>query len=670
MRHLLCCLVVTFAFAGGLSAEVMRLQIDQRRDVLNGKRFGSVGAYEVLSGTAFYEVDPVNEANKIVTDIEYAPRNHDGRVEFSSEFYLIKPKNPDAGNGTVLVEVGNRGRKLMLGMFNLAQNSADPTTPEEFGDGLLLEQGYTLLWVGWQWDVPRDGAGRMKMTVPAATGKDGPIRGLVRSDFVVTDRVYTHSLSDREHVPYSVADADAAENVMTVRDSVEGPRRTIPRAKWRFAAMNDGKPVKDKGSVWLEGGFEPNKIYEVVYVAQDPQLVGLGPVALRDMTVLLKRGDAGAVGLERGDIERAVSFGVSQSGRFLRTILYYGFNRAEDGGRVFDGVMAHVAGGGRGSFNHRFAQASRDAHPYINFFYPTDIFPFTDVEQRDPETGLSDGLLKVYRDAPELLPKIFYTNTSYEYWGRAASLIHTTIDGRRDIEVPDNVRIYHFAGAQHGPGEFPPSKGIGQQLTNAVDYRWALRALLKAMNSWVTDGSEPPASRYGKIAEGTLVPPEKLNFPAIPGVNFSTRVHKAYRADYGPKFRSEGIVIVEPPKIGKPFPILVPAVDKTGNEVTGIRLPQVSVPLATHTGWNLFNEKSGPTDEISSMAGSFIPFAKKPGTADPRPSIEELYASKDVYLGRTAEAAVELVEGGYLLPRDVSAILKDASRRWDYLTRN
>ncbi len=596
-------------------------------------------------------------------------RTGNGEVEFSADIYVLKPVDLERGNRTALLEINNRGRKGMLSMFNRAAGSLDPSAPEHFGDGLLMEQGYTLVWVGWQHDPPMTDD-LMHLFPAVAKSRDGkPIRGLARADFVKTDREFSHSLADRDHIPYPVADPDAPENVLTVRDDVESARRVIPREKWRFARMEDGKPTADAGRVWLEGGFEPGKIYEVVYVVEDPPLVGLGPTAVRDVISYLKYESSEALGVEPGAIEQAIGFGTSQSGRFLRTFLYYGFNEDEQGRKVFDGVLAHVAGGGRGSFNLRFAQPSRDAHPFLNFFYPTDIFPFPDIVQKDPTTGWEVGLLARYEDRPELLPKIFYTNSSYEYWGRAASLIHTTIDGRSDAEIPENVRIYHIAGTQHGPGSFPSRVSIGEQPGNTVDYRWALRGLLAALESWIIDDEQPPASRYGKLADGTLVPPEKLDWPNIPGVRSSSKAHKAYRADYGPRFYTQGIIDQEPPKNLGAFPIFVPAVDADGNETAGIRLPLVAVPLATHTGWNMFNERSGPTDQISSMQGSWIPFAKtkaeRERSGDPRKSIAERYPSREAYLGRVAEVTVDLVEHGYALERDAAAMIDEAAKRWD-----
>ncbi len=647
--------IITLAlFAGGLSAEVVRMEIQSRGDLLGGRAFGLAGAYEKLTGKVCFAVDPTNPNNRIIADIDKAPRNAQGKVEFSSDLYVLRPRQPERSNGVVLYEVSNRGGKGMLGFFNRAAFSLDPASEAELGDAFLLRQGYTLVWLGWQWDLPQR-PGLMRLYAPAARG----IKGLVRSEFVITETATRQLLSDRLHIPYLVADPEDPKAILTVRDKVESPRRTIPRSQWRFSA--------DRTSVEMPAGFEPHKIYEAVYTAEDPVLVGLGPAAVRDFLSHLKYGASPIPG-----IHRAYAFGVSQSGRFLRTFLYYGFNRDEAGRQVLDGVMAHVAGGGRGSFNHRFAQPSRDAHPFMNTFYPTDIFPFTDVAQTDPETGLTDGLLSRAQTS-STAPRIFYTNSSYEYWGRAASLIHTTIDGKADAAIPDNVRIYFFAGSQHGPAPFPPTRTIGQQLNNPNDFRWAMRALLAAMDRWVTEGKAPPPSVYPRIADGTLVAPEAVDFPKLPGVRYSTRIHKAYRADYGPQWKA-GVVTREPPAIGKAFPMLVSQVDEDGNETGGLKMPDVAVPLATYTGWNLFNEKSGPTDELSSMAGSYVPFprarAERERNGDPRRSIEERYHDRDQYLGRVAGAALALVEQGYLLESDVPAILKQARRRWEHTTGN
>jgi hypothetical protein len=648
--------------AAPVHAEVVRFEVTSRADVVAGKAFGAAGAYEKLTGKIYFAIDPRNSVNQIIADIDKAPKNAAGKVEFSSDFYLIKPKDPSRGNGTVLYEVSNRGGKGMLGFFNFATGNVNPDTAAHFGDGFLLEQGFTLMWIGWQFDVPqRDGL--LRVYAPIAREADGrPIQGVVRSDFVVNDIAKEASLADRNHIPYTVVNRDDPKAVLTVRDSVEGVRRTIPRADWQFS--------EDGGSIRMAGGFEPKKIYEVVYTSQNPAVVGTGAAAVRDTISRLKYGAASELGLPQGTIKRAIAFGISQSGRFLRTFLFYGFNEDESHRKAFDGVMPHVAGAGRGSFNHRFAQPSRDGHPFINFFYPTDIFPFSDVEQTDPETGVTDGLL-THATKPAFRPEIFYTNTSYEYWGRAAALVHTTVDGRADVRLPPNVHVYLLSAGQHGVAGFPPSRTIGQQLNNPLDYRWAMRTLLVAMNRKITDGTTPPPSAYPRVADGTLVAPDKLKFPKIPTVNIAMTPHKAYRADYGPDFISKGIVTQEPPRIRSAFTILVPQVDADGNEVAGIRMPELAVPVATYTGWNLFNERSGPTDVVASMQGSFVPLAptraERERANDPRLSVAERYQTRDQYLERIGKAARDLVEKGYLLTADVPRIVEQAGTRWDYV---
>ncbi len=654
-------LVAVLLVAAPVGAEVVRIEVKSRTSVLAGQAFGTAGPYERLAGTIYFAIDPRNPANLIIADIDKAPRNAAGRVEFSSDFYLLKPVDSSRGNGTVLYEVSNRGGKGMVGFFNFAAGGVDPQTAEHFGDGFLLEHGFSLLWVGWQFDVPvRDGL--IRVFAPIAREADGrSITGLVRSDFVVIERATEASLADRNHQAYPVSDRHDAATAMTVRDSVEGARRTIPRTEWQFT--EDGKSVR------MAGGFEPKKISEVVYRAQDPPVVGVGPAAVRDTISKIKYSGAAELGLAPGAIKRSIAFGISQSGRFLRAYLYYGFNEDESHRKVFDGVMPHVAGSGRGSFNHRFAQPSRDGHPYLNFFYPTDIFPFTDAEQSDPETGLTDGLL-THATKPAHQPNIFYTNSSYEYWGRSASLYHTTVDGTKDARLPANVRGYLLSAGQHGVAAFPPARSIGQQLNNPLDYRWAMRSLLLAMNRWVTDGTAPPASALPRVDNGTLVAPDKLKFPKVPSVNVALVPQKAYRADYGPDFIRKGVVTQEPPAIKSAFAILVPQVDADGNEVAGIRMPELAVPIATYTGWNLFNEKSGPTNVVSSMQGSFIPLprskADRDASGDPRRSIDERYRNRDQYLAEITKAANDLVTKGYLLKNDVARIVAQAGTRWDY----
>jgi len=655
------CLLALFV-AGVMPAALVRVELSERSDVLGGKSFGAAGPYERLTGKAYFAIDPSNPANRVISDIDKAPRNEKGLVEFSSDLYVLKPRDPARGNGAVLFEVSNRGTKGMLSMYNRAAGSLDPRTQEQFGDSFLLERGYTLVWLGWQFDVPhRDGL--MRLYAPVARDGDRPITGLVRAEFVPDQKETRHSLADREHIPYPPVNPDDPQLVLTVRDWREGARRTVPRADWR---------IEDRTHVVMPSGFEAGKIYEVVYTARDPVLVGLGPTAVRDFISFLKYGgnDVTPLGDSKQFVKRAYGFGISQSGRFLRTFLYYGFNRDEHDRRVFDGVLPHVAGAARGSFNFRFAQPSRDAHPFFNMFYPTDIFPFTDLEETDPETGLTDGLLvRATRD--QVVPKIFYTNSAYEYWGRSASLIHIAIDGQRDAPIPETTRIYFLAGGQHGPASFPPARSHTLNLSNPNDYRWAMRALLVGMDRWVRDGKEPAVSQYPRIAQDTLVPLGAVQFPKIPGVSMPVHIQKAYRADYGPEFRSAGVVTVEPPRVGTAFPILLPQVDQDGNDTSGVRMPEIQVPLATYTGWNLRSPDIGAPEEMFSMQGSFIPFSRTKAERelrhDPRASIEERYSGRAQYLEKVTGAARSLAAGGYLLETDVPRVVEHSATEWDYL---
>src|SRR5438093_3084239 len=568
---------VLLVLASSLRAEVVRIEVKNRADLLSGKTFGAAGAYEKLAGTIYFAVDPKNSANRIITDIDNAPKTSSGKVEFSSDFYLIKPKDAGRGNGAVLYEVSNRGGKGMLGFFNFAAGSLDPKTEAEFGDGFLLEQGFTLLWVGWQFDVPsRDGS--LRAYLPVARQPDGrPIQGLVRSDFEPVEKIVEASLADRGHTAYAAADPKDPTNILTVRDSAEGPRRAICRDQWEFTA--DGRGVR------LAAGFEPKKIYEVVYKSQDPTVAGLGPAAMRDAVSRLKYGSASELSIPAGAIKVAIAYGASQSARFLRTYLYDGFNEDEAQRKVFDGMMIERAASARGSFNIRFAQPSRDGDPWANFLYPVNVFPFTDAAQLDPETGRRDGLL-THRMKEQFWPKIMYTNPTSEYWGRVASPLHTTIDGKEDVSLLPNVRAYLFAGAQHGPAAFPPPRNVGQQMSNPLEYRWSMRKLLVAMNRWISDGTEPPPSALPHLSDSTLVGRDKYKFPAIPKVSVPAAPQASYRTDYGPDFAKKGIVSVEPPKLGAAFPVFVPQADADGNDLAGIRIPELAVPLATFTGWN------------------------------------------------------------------------------------
>jgi hypothetical protein len=432
----------------------------------------------------------------------------------------------------------------------------------------------------------------------------------------------------------------------------------------------DGKLAPSDRHIHLNGGFHPGKIYEYVYVVADPVVAGLSFAAVRDFASYVKHASDAIA-----PAQRVYGEGISQNGRFLRNFLYDGFNADEDGRIALDGVLAHVAGAGRGSFNYRFAQPSRDAQPTSSIFFPTDIFPFTDESETDPLTKEAGGLLD-RAVAEKVVPKIFFSNTSYEYWGRAAALIHTTPDGKRDMPISDNVRIYHFTGLQHFPGPWPPAKGegdlVGQQPESPLPIRYFWRAMITNMDAWVRSNTPPPPSSYPRISDGTLVSLREYAFPAIPGVNKPHEANAGARLDFGPHWR-DGILSIQPPKVGETFPVLVPQVDADGNERDGVRLPEITVPLATFASWNLRDPSIGAPDQRVSFEGSYIPFAKtaadRAKSGDPRKSIEERYTTREDYITRYTGAVDDLVKQRWILPEDRESLLERGSEEWAQATK-
>ena len=661
-------LIVFGAWATSAAAEVVRIEVDTRADVAGGMAYGRTGPYEKLRGTLHFAVDPLAPANRTVTDLKLAPTNAAGRVEFRADFYLLKPKDIARGNGALLFEVSNRGGKGILPMLNQAAASRDPSEPRELGDGFLLEQGYSLFWVGWQLDPPPSEPDLLRVYPPAAAG----VEGLVRSDFVVrTAGVRDHSLADGDHVPYPVADPEDDAHTLTVRDAPFSERQTIPREDWQFARIDgSGNVVPDATRVYLASGFEPKRIYEVVYTAANPPIAGLGLAAIRDAVTYLKHEGAPELGLSEASFDRALAFGISQSGRLLRTFLYGGFNADESARRVFDGVLAHIAGGARGSFNVRFAQPSRSSSSYL---YPNEVFPFSDAPQTDRISGVfvTDGLLVGL--PADSIPRIFYTNSSNEYWRGSAALTHVTVDRRGDLYPIPTTRIYHFAGTQHGPAPFPPRIGDGRLAGNPNAYSWFMRSLLLKLDAWVARGAPPPPSVYPTLADKTLVERSALRFPRIPGVQVPVSLNGPVRLDFGPGLTrgGNGVATIEPPKVGQPFPMLLPQVDADGNEVAGLRSPELAVPLATYMGWQLYKPELGRPDELVSLQGSFAPFpldtAERVRTGDPRRAILERYPNAQAYLALVNQIGKLLAADGYLRAEDLPRIAAQAAERWRVL---
>ncbi|HJU43406.1 MAG TPA: alpha/beta hydrolase domain-containing protein [Vicinamibacterales bacterium] len=663
IRLLLTAYVIGVCISGIAEAGVTRLQIDRREIVLNGRPFGAAGPYEKLSGKVHFALDPALPQNAIVVDLNLAPKNAKGLVEFSADFYLLKPVDPTRGNGRLFYEAGNRGSKRILPVFQDAANSADPTTADEFGNGALMQQGFTLLWMGWQWDVPE---GRMRMEIPIATENGRTITGWVRGNFIPGANATTARIADRGHQPYPVVDPASAEHRLLVRTLPTDTPREIARATWHFTGAD---------SITLDRGFEPGLIYDVVYRARDPRVVGVGLAGTRDIVSFFKHATA-AQGNPMSGITTAIGWGVSQTGRFLRHFVYQGFNQDEQGRRVFDGLIDQVGGAGRGSFNHRFGQQSRDQLQHFNILYPVDMFPFTDADQLDPETGSIDGLLSRATKS-NTVPKFFHILTDSEYFNRAGSLVHTDVTGTRDVPPPPTSRIYLIASAPHIVGAFPPAPFqdpdfVGRADMNPLVYTPVIRALFRAMDHWVSESVEPPPSRYPLLADGTLTTVENSGWPKIPDYARPKFPMTTYRLDFGPDW-DKGIVTKEPPGIGKPFIGRVPAVDEAGNGRAGIRLPEIAVPLATHTGWNYRRATIGAPDRLASEIGSYLPLARtraeREKIGDSRKSIAERYAGLEDYLGRISLSTLELVREKFLLPEDVPGVIERARAHYAWATR-
>ena len=648
-------LVIMGAVAFGLgavpspaTAEVTRVVVERREDVLGGKAFGDVGPYEKIVGKVHFAVDPKNPRNAVIADVGLAPRNAQGKVEFSSDLYIIRPKDPARGNGVALFDMVNRGGKALLRVFNRATASPDPTTEAEFGDGYLLENGYTLVMTGWQFDVG-EGKGLVGFEAPIATDKGKPITGWVRMWFLSNQAApaFEYAGTSYNTKAYPPLDPANKEYRLTERIGTYAPSRLIPRDEWQFAKLENGALVPDPNWIHLKSGIKPGVTYEVAYETKNPPVAALGFAALRDMASALKH-DPKAI----APAKYAYIFGSSQTGRGIRHLVWDGFTIDEKERKAFDAAFVQTGATGYGSFNQRFAQPNE-----LGSFTQTK-FPFLYKVTVDPVTGRRDGM--GIRVPAGLEPKLMLVDSSSEYWdrGRVAALRHTSTDGREDVEDAPNVRVYLLASTRHGAGSYPPGDtplGVFKENTN--DYRWAQRGLLAALDAWVRQGTEPPASRHPRLADGTLVPRDKLEFPAIPGVNWPSRAPGGFRSDVsGPD---------------APLAFMISKVDADGNEVAGIRLPEQAVPLATLTGWQFRSERIGSPDQMLAMAGAYIPFpatrAERERARDPRLSIEERYATKDAYLARVRESALSLARERYILADDVEPIVQAAGKHWDGL---
>ena len=666
---------LVLVLAGSAEARIARIEITRvESPTFGGVSFGTVGTYDKLVGRAFGEVDPRDPQNAGIQDIELAPRNAHGMVEYSMDIYILTPHDASRGNGTILYDVVNRGNKNALGVYNMG--SVGGNEPTSAGDGFLQNQGYTVVWSGWQADVAA-GGGRLTMTVPIAHGRNGStITGQVRGEYVVNAPTTTQNLSSGSftgltHTSFETVSLNTRDAVLTKRVKEADRRIEIPSSRWAFADCSTvafpGTPSATQ--ICLKDGFGTDAIYELVYTAKNPTVSGLGFASTRDLISFLRHGrrdDAGTPNPLAGAIRTALTHGTSQSGRYLRTFLLLGFNRDEQDHMVFDGMNPHLASQ-LIPLNVRFGQPGRAYGQHEDHLYPTAQPPFSYGTSVDGIAGDVGGLLGECRRT-HTCPKIINTVSSTEYWQGRMSLDTTDVHGRYDLDLPREVRLFHFAGTQHGPAG-TPATGICQQLSNPNPYQHGMRALIVALRAWVVSGVEPPASRIPTLRSHTLVDSAQrsIGWPRIPGVRYTGLVDELSLVDYGPRFdidRETGMV-QEPPRVfaRNDYNVLVPRVDDDGNEIAGLRSVGLQVPLGTYTGWNL--RRAGfAEDELCGLTGSFIPFAQtraeRKASDDPRLSLEERYGDHEGYVQEVRAAAARLVAARLLLPADASLLIAQA----------
>ena len=594
------------------------LTINARTKLAGGAGFGFSGAYERIEGTAFGALDPAHPGNRGIALLDQAPRNAAGLVEYSSDFVLLTPADPALANGRLLYEVNNRGRIMMIANLCAGIAGNQWTKPEDLGNALPLRLGFSLLWSGWDAGAPKTTG--LSLRGPAIEG----LTRRIRDEFVSGTRLGVHDVFRLSH------EAAREDATVTVRRTQTAPRQPVA------FALTDRRTVR----LLPEGtAAEPGSIYEICYEATNPRVQGIGFAATRDLVSHLRDHGQDLTGRA---LTHSLAFGISQAGRYLRDHIAQGFNADENGGRVFDGVLTHVAGVGRVFHNTPFAQPFRTRTWHEDHDFPEVEFPFSSASQTDPITGASGALMR--GDATD--PKLIETNTSTEYWQKGASLLHTDPLGLVDIALPENVRAYLMAGTQHGgKAGMPRDKGPCVNPRNWHDPMPAVRALLVALDEWVVMDRAPPDSRVPRIADGTLVAADKVAFPGIPGL-------------VPPKQANDVAPLPDwtsPKPAERCYGALVPQVDVDGNEGGGIRLPDIAVPLGTFTGWNLY-QPPYPAGELADRDGTFMAFAatrvEREAAGDPRLSVAERYADEGDYASKRRAVTDALLRDRLLLAED------------------
>jgi hypothetical protein len=641
--------LLALILAGGLliparvSAEVVKVEITGREVVSVPPELIHTEPYEVIKGTIYLEVDPDLPANRRIADLKLAPRNSRGRIEFSTDFELHKPVDAGRGNHRLMYFVNNRGNKLGNWHFN-----------HEAGKNWLYSRGYSYLWCGWNCDVIESDRS-LNIHVPVITENGRPVTGLIYSEIISfsDDVTYSQPLVWGGSLAYPPVTLDNTHATLTKRQYRAEEPITIPRDGWSFARLEKGQLIPDPGYLYIKEGFAPGWLYDLVYTGKNPKVTGLGLAAIRDVVSFFKHEKAdrkGFVNPLAGVIDFAYAWGHSQSARLLNHFVWQNFNGDENGRMVFDGVMANCPGAGKGQFNSRFAQFTRHGSHHEDNLYPVDFFPFASVEQRDPVTGQEGDAFSEARKSG-FMPKMMFINSSTDYWTRAASLLHTDVEGKRDIEIGGDVRIYAIAGRAH------------------TDSRIGIvgRALLTALDEWVSLGTDPPASQIPTISDGTLVTLEefKKDFPRIPGVIIPESFYQPYRLDPGPRWEKEGVADHVPPKTGPKYVCLVPQVDEDGREMAGIRLPEIEAPLATYTGWSMRDPSF--SNSLRRNAGAVWPLPRtaeeRRQNGDPRKSVLERYPSKKDYLFNVMKSLLSLKKKRLIVDEDFDNLLQEAAEQ-------
>lgn len=666
MRIAVSCLILVL-LSGGFSAqaEAVRFEIVSREPFSGGDAFGASGPYERITGRVHFQLDPALRQNASIVDLPHAARNEKGKVEFWADLFILTPADPAKGNGALLYDVNNRGNKLALGMFNYGGGN-NPVTRQHAGDGFLMRHGFTVVWSGWDGElIPGDD--RLRLMAPLARSGQESITGKVRCEFIPSPGIKRMVVNWANHGSYRPTDTGLRDATLSVRPRPASPRVAIPREQWKLIVTDissDSPTQLPNVEVEIPGGMQAGAIYELIYEAADPLVMGVGLASVRDLIAALKAGSGEGNPLMKDGtpfITRAHGFGVSQSGRFLREFLCDGFNEDEQGRKVFDGLMPHVAGGGLGSFNHRFAQPTRHSNQHDHHDYPPDRFPFAYETQTDPFSGQTGGILQKAMQS-KTAPLVMHTQSSAEYWTRSGSLPHTDPLGVRDAQIPDQVRFYTFGGTQHGPSGWPPSTGIGQTLSNPADYKPFLRALILALDQWVKEGTAPPSSVYPRIKNGSLGDwrHSATGFPNIPGIHYPEVIQQPSYLDFGPRWQKERIIDFQPPVPRGDYHVLAPRCSSDGIDLGCLLPPEVVVPVATYTGWNLRKADAGAEGQLVSLTGSYIPFPvtreDREQTGDPRPSVLERFPSLEDYVRRFTDECEKLQKQGYLLEEDATRL--------------